>query len=252
MSPVVAFHDLGNRSPVSITGVSRDQFKAHIDQMLASGRRFRTLKQWLTSNTQPNDTLLTLDDAFALQLEIAQTVLEPLAVPAVTFVVAGSVGRMAAWDYAGQGRVHAGWSQLAEWTRAGFEVGSHGQTHRDMRRLPDAVLTDELRGSRELLEERLSVAVSAIAYPFGRSDSRVRNTARAAGYRLGFGTHPTADSPDPLHQPRTLVSGLDSPLSVAYRDAPGLWGAIERGKQRIVSYCAGGTPLWQDLRGDYR
>jgi peptidoglycan/xylan/chitin deacetylase (PgdA/CDA1 family) len=252
VSPVVAFHDLGKRSPVSITGVSERQFRAHIDYLLASGGHFLSLKQWLSDPRQHHDILLTLDDAFTLQLEIAQAVLQPLGIPAVTFVVAGSVGKPALWDYTGQGRAHADWGQLSEWSRAGLEIGSHGRTHRDLRRLADAVLTEELRGSRELLEERLSVDVTAIAYPFGRSDQRVRNAAQGAGYRLGFGTRPACASLDPLNLPRTLVSGLDSPLSVAQRASPGLWGAIERGKQRIVSYCAGGTPLWQELRGDYR
>lgn len=251
MSPVVAFHDLGSRSPAAITGISEAQFRAHIDALIRLGTRFRSLKQWMNESQQPNDILLTLDDAFARQLEVAQSILQPLDLPALALVVTGTVGQTASWDYAGRRRRHANVQELRAWTAAGFEVGSHGHTHRDLCRLPDALLYEELRASRQLLQQELSVEVRAIAYPFGRSDGRVRKAAMDSGYQLGFGTYPDCGQSDPMNLPRILVSGLDTPVSVASRMAPGLWGRIERGKQRIVSYCAAGTPLWQQLRGDY-
>lgn len=252
MSPVIGFHDLGKGSPVSITGVSEDQFRTHISSLRERGACFRTLKYWLSHTLQPLDTLVTLDDAFSRQLEIARDVLEPSKIPAVTFVIAGAVGRSASWDYAGTGRRHADWTELKAWVAGGLEVASHAVSHRDLCRLSDLELDFELTESRDRLEQELSVDVTGVAYPFGCSNRRVRAAARAAGYRIGFGTRPGAVVDDLMDVPRLLVSRLDTPLSVAGRMAPGLWGEIERGKQRVVSFCAGGTPLWQELRGDYR
>lgn len=252
MSPAIGFHDLGTFSPASITGVSEKQFRGHVSALIDQGAHFRPLTYWINNTRQVNDILLTFDDAFCRQLELARAVLTPLAIPAVAFVVADAVGASATWDYVGKRRRHATWTELREWVKEGFDIGSHACSHRDLCRLSDKALTRELESSKKQLEDELSVEVTAIAYPFGRSNRRVRTWAHAAGYRIGFGTRPSPAEGDAMSLSRLLVSRLDTPLSLAKRRSSGPWGAVERGKQRIVSFCSGGTPIWQELRGDYR
>ena len=47
----------------------------------------------------------------------------------------------------------------------------------------------ELRGSREVISERLGVEVEFLAYPYGEASLAVMEAAEAAGYRAAFGQH---------------------------------------------------------------
>jgi peptidoglycan/xylan/chitin deacetylase (PgdA/CDA1 family) len=47
-------------------------------------------------------------------------------------------------------------------------------------------LTEDLTRSRKVLEDRLGIAVPAIAYPYGVSNLEVAAAARDAGFEIGF------------------------------------------------------------------
>jgi peptidoglycan/xylan/chitin deacetylase (PgdA/CDA1 family) len=92
-----------------------------------------------------------------------------------------------------------------------MEVGSHTWSHRNLARLPIHEAEDDLRRSREVLEERLGEPVSAIAYPWGKLGRHVTaetfTAARRAGYELGLISLPRAvrDSDDALRVARLGV-----------------------------------------------
>jgi len=89
---------------------------------------------------------------------------------------------------------HAGnlimsWDHVRGLSRAGMDVESHSRWHRVLQTLDDALLRDELEGSKRDLETQLGRPCRAIAYPVGRRIShvaRIRNAVKAAGYRLGL------------------------------------------------------------------
>ena len=68
---------------------------------------------------------------------------------------------------------------------AGWEVGSHTLTHRNLTTLDDAELERELAGSKRELEALLGRPCRSIAYPRGDADERVLAAAAAAGYEAG-------------------------------------------------------------------
>ena len=71
------------------------------------------------------------------------------------------------------------WTQARELVTAGHEVGDHTLNHKDLTTLTDAVQTNELAGSKKLLETQLGVTVRSLAFPFGAYDQRtLQNTAR--------------------------------------------------------------------------
>lgn len=65
---------------------------------------------------------------------------------------------------------------------AGFEIGAHGASHRDLPGLPPPVLTQEVEGSKRCLEDILGAPVWMFCYPRGRHDTNVRRAVRLAGY----------------------------------------------------------------------
>lgn len=96
--------------------------------------------------------------------------------------------------------------------RRGTSFQSHSGTHKRLPELGDSQLHGELRGSREALEALLDEAVPYLAYPFGAEDQRVREAARAAGYRAAFSTRSGFNGPgvDRWSLRRLEVYGTDS------------------------------------------
>ena len=71
------------------------------------------------------------------------------------------------------------WSALAG---AGWELGSHTHTHPPLVECAADQLQEELSRSRAELESATGQSVTFLATPFGLSNARVREAARAAGY----------------------------------------------------------------------
>jgi peptidoglycan/xylan/chitin deacetylase (PgdA/CDA1 family) len=84
------------------------------------------------------------------------------------------------------------WDQVRALARAGMDIESHGRKHRVLQTLDDAMLADELAGSRRELEAQLGRPVRALAYPVGRrinGERRIRDAISAAGYQIGMSNH---------------------------------------------------------------
>jgi peptidoglycan/xylan/chitin deacetylase (PgdA/CDA1 family) len=78
--------------------------------------------------------------------------------------------------------------------RHGIDVGSHTLSHPDLTQLPSARAEDEIRRSREIIEDRLGAPAESFAYPFGRYDDACRAIVRkhyacACSTRLGLTSH---------------------------------------------------------------
>lgn len=113
------------------------------------------------------------------------------------------------------------WDQLGEVAGAGMDIQSHSRSHRGLHTLPPEALDAELRGSRELLEQRIGRQVRALAYPNWAPfpDRRdIRDAVAAAGYRIAFSymTGPVPlwrGQPDPLDLNR-LASSPGTPMDM--------------------------------------
>jgi peptidoglycan/xylan/chitin deacetylase (PgdA/CDA1 family) len=223
-----------------------------LDHLAERGWEFVPLARLLRDEPSGHRIAVTFDDALETQLTAALPELAKRQIPATAFVVTDYVGREARWDYTGRRARHASWSQLAEWRSAGMCIGSHGRSHRDLRRLDDAAIGDEMSASRQILEDHLECDVFSVSYPFGRHNARVLHAARQAGYRIGLSSDASRAEGEIMAYPRVLVSRLDTPLSIEQRLSDTVWGGVERLKQRIITYWAGGTPLYQRMRGHYK
>lgn len=67
-------------------------------------------------------------------------------------------------------------------------IGAHTRSHPDLRFCNAAELHQELSESRQELEGWLDHKITALAYPFGDTDWRVRRAAAAAGYTQAYVT----------------------------------------------------------------
>lgn len=77
--------------------------------------------------------------------------------------------------------------QIKEMISAGWEVGSHSMSHKDLITLDTDQITRELTVSKETLEQLLGVPVTTFAYPFASYTEGIVERVRLAGYSCAMG-----------------------------------------------------------------
>jgi peptidoglycan/xylan/chitin deacetylase (PgdA/CDA1 family) len=160
------------------------------------------------------------------------------------FQVVGAVGGWNRWDVNLSLRPvrHLSWKQLRKLAEAGFEIGSHTLTHRDLTRLDDATLRRELHDSRKAIENEVGERVSSVSYPFGRYSRRVIDEARAAGYTCGFTSCPVSTS-DPMVLGRWAVHSIDGTGALMRKLGLKAGTGLERFKSKAIAKLSLGTTL---------
>jgi peptidoglycan/xylan/chitin deacetylase (PgdA/CDA1 family) len=78
------------------------------------------------------------------------------------------------------------WEEIAEVRKAGITIGSHTQTHAVLPNEGFSKVAAELRGSRDVLEQRLGEPVRHFAYPCGQFNSPTIAAVERAGYEFGY------------------------------------------------------------------
>jgi len=128
---------------------------------------------------------VTFDDGYESVGRLARPILAEMRIPGTVFVVAGAVGKTAFWDQprGGRGEKMLTEAQMREMASGGIEIGSHSMSHPRLTEVSDAVLREEVGGSKKALEDALGRLVAGFSYPYGAWDERVREAVVEAGYK---------------------------------------------------------------------
>lgn len=81
----------------------------------------------------------------------------------------------------------ASWTILRQMLGDDCTVGVHTVTHRSLTELSSDEIAWELRHARERIGEELGRTSSVVAYPYGRTDGRVIDETRRAGFHAAVG-----------------------------------------------------------------
>ncbi len=169
--------------------VSPAAFEAQLRALLAWGYRPVTLDQWLAYREgrvmlPRRPVVITFDDGYQNIHANAWPILRMVGVPAAVFVVSRFIGGSNEWEPANERRLPLmTGDELRQLDSAGITIGSHGATHRPLDRIGDDEARNELRESRDALEQLLGHPVYYLAFPYSNQSMRVRRLAREAGYR---------------------------------------------------------------------
>ena len=128
--------------------------------------------------------VLTFDDGYEDNYTIAFPLLRQYGYRAVIFVVTDAQHRTNFWD---RGEVSASLlhsRQLQDFSRQGFEIGSHTVTHARLTTISAPAAQKELEESKESLEQLLGSEILSFAYPYGALDAGVKHLVEEAGYRF--------------------------------------------------------------------
>ncbi len=210
MTAILAYHKVDDRFELGLTNVKPKTFVRQIQRCIAEGYR-------IVSGIEPGGSgksvCLTFDDGYDCFHRNVVPALEAAGGKAVVFVIADYIGKTNNWDVRLSYKrfKHMSVEQIREVAEMGYEVGSHSCTHKDLTRLTDGVLKEELIRSKKLLEDITGIEVEALSFPFGRYNMSTAEAAFEAGYRRLFGMGSSANEGV---IPRIPVYRIDTPGSV--------------------------------------
>jgi peptidoglycan/xylan/chitin deacetylase (PgdA/CDA1 family) len=157
---VLAYHEVMPDSTYAYC-VTSSAFAEHL-------RLFESLKTSVSPCVQ-----ITFDDGEQSQYHNALTLLAEHKIKATYFVTPGLIGTAAKF---------LGWDELRSLQAAGHSIQSHGWSHKFLTFCSEEELADELRASKQSLDDALGAAITEISVPGGRWDRRVIQACAAAGY----------------------------------------------------------------------
>ena len=239
--PVLMYHSIPRHAgPVTDPhAVPLPELEHQLGSLVADGWLLVGLTEALAvldENSSRRVVAVTFDDGL-LDLLNAYEVLERIGARATAYVPTGRV------SIAGHREgPHLRWTELAELSRGGVEIGSHAVSHRPLDVLPLAEVTRELVDSKKALADRLGVPVVSFSYPHGYSSGPVRRAVRDAGYTDAcvVGRRIARSTDDVVALPRLHVRpGLSDP---AYADLVEEEPGIAPDVRRLA------TPAWRLTR----
>lgn len=198
--PILMYHSISDRPeaghPYFWTVTSPRVFAMHMRYLKENGYTVVTISDALDYIDGKRDfasqpVVITFDDGFADFYANAFPVLAGCEFTAMMYLPTSFIGRTAR---SFRGVECLTWSQVRELHRAGIEFGSHTVSHAKLVTLPSRQVEDEVRRSRETIEQEASFAVTSFAYPFAFPEHRVvftgmlRNVLTSSGYRNGVCT----------------------------------------------------------------
>jgi peptidoglycan/xylan/chitin deacetylase (PgdA/CDA1 family) len=211
-------------------GLTPEAFEAQMTTLAEGGYQVLTLGEALDvvqglRAAPRRSVVLTFDDGYRGLLDHAVPVLERFGFRATFFLVSDRVGGTNSWDarHGDPPRSLLDWSEAATLLGLGMEIGSHSRTHPFLTRLSESQLEDEIRGSRQTIEDRLGAPVRFFCYPHGLHDDRCVRLLEGAGYAGACTTLAGINGPgsEPFRLRRAEISFHDTAWSFSFKARTG-------------------------------
>jgi peptidoglycan/xylan/chitin deacetylase (PgdA/CDA1 family) len=156
----------------------------------------------------PKPVILTFDDGSETTYTTALPIMQRYNFTGTSYIVYHYVGI----------RNHMNIDQIRALYTAGWEIGSHTLSHKDLTTRPDRQ-EDEIVQSRRQLESLLGIPILSFAYPFGAYDVSSLGYVDFAGYiaAVGLGNDTLQGDKNLFYLYRQAVNGTDDLRTFASR-----------------------------------
>jgi len=169
---ILLYHRVG-QGPSEIE-LPIDRFERHLEALVQAGG-VRSLDDAL--GDEQGGIVVSFDDGYRDFHDRVVPLLVRYRVPAVLYLATGLVRDEAHDERSDPDGLS--WSQLDEAVATGYvTVGAHTHSHRALSRTTEQVADEEMRRSKELIEDRLGVACRHFAYPFAVGSPAADRVAR--------------------------------------------------------------------------
>lgn len=225
--PILTYHNIGEAPPEATHRglyLGLDKFRSHLRSLRRRGYRGISMEEglpYLRGEKDGRVAIITFDDGYVDNLELALPALREYGFGATCYLVAGHLGDHNAWD-AQELRVRkplmdAG--RVREWLAGGMHVGAHTVSHPHLPQLTSAQKRAEIVDSRARLEDRFGTPIDHFCFPYGDRDAECRDYIAEARFATAVTTERgrVRAGQDMLALPRIGNSGKRSPWVFASR-----------------------------------
>ncbi len=186
--PIINYHKISQQSDIGITSRKPDDFARDLALLYRWGFRTVTFKDLILNSPLPERPIvLTFDDGYKSIVENALPALQQYGYVAVIYMPTDYIDKTNDWDvqFGGRKFAHLSRDDLRQLNDQGFEIGSHGCSHRSLLAMNDVQAMHELAESKKKLEAILNRPVYSISYPFGQFNRKLLQMAKECGYAFG-------------------------------------------------------------------
>lgn len=206
--PVLMYHSISAemvaRHPYYEINTSPKVFAEHMSFLkergystISLGGAVRALKSHTLS---ANSVVLTFDDGYRDFYTAAWPILQQYKMAATVFIVT----EIATTGSCFNGKHCLSWTEVKELHESGISIGSHTETHPEVRFMKPAQIDDEIGRSKQTIEQRIGAAVRSFSYPYAFPETNrslksfLSHTLEKYGYENGVSTilgtvRPTSD-----------------------------------------------------------
>jgi peptidoglycan/xylan/chitin deacetylase (PgdA/CDA1 family) len=213
---ILCYHNLNPTTPGSMN-MKPEKFDSQMKWLKDNGFTFIPLKEAVEylqgerDSLPPKSIVLTADDGWASVYKYMYPIIRKYKIPTTLFIYPETISA---------GKNAMTWNELKELQQTGlFDIQGHTYSHPNFKhekkglsaQAYDKFVNHELATSRLILDEKLGIKVSLLAWPFGIYNSDLEDQARKAGYTMAFTIDaiPAHRGMKPMAEPRfMIVDGL--------------------------------------------
>jgi peptidoglycan/xylan/chitin deacetylase (PgdA/CDA1 family) len=198
--PILMYHGIREctfrRQPYYETNTSPAVFTAQMRYLCDNGYQAVHLDTALSCLTLDSSksrkfVVITFDDGYSDFYTYAYPVLQGNGMLATVFIISSLCGYGRVYSHGSQ---YLSWADIREVHAGGIRIGSHTATHPKLGLVDWPRVEDEIRCSKETIEDRLGAAVESFAHPYAFPEadaqytSRLRTALARHGYQNGVTT----------------------------------------------------------------
>ncbi|WP_285028982.1 polysaccharide deacetylase family protein [Mycolicibacterium sp. lyk4-40-TYG-92] len=187
--PILLYHSISDAPEPWIApyAVSPATFAQHLNLVAESGRTALTVSELGAAlsghaSLPQRPVVITFDDGFADFVGAAE-ILAERGLRSTLYVTTGALqGRPRPAKMALPPAPMLDWAELDHLMELGVEIGAHSHTHRQLDTLRAGEVAEELRQSKDMLEQACGRPIPSFAYPHGFQSRQTRRLVAAAGH----------------------------------------------------------------------
>lgn len=199
---VLCYHRV--RPEQDYLSVMPEDFEAQMKHLAGLGYQSASLGKLLSGDVEAPSLVLTFDDGFADNFELAYPIMKNYGFTATVFCVADKM------DTPG----YLNRSQVLAMMKDGFEFGAHTLSHPHLPKIDAEAKKTEILKSKTALEAWTGKTFEYFCYPYGEYDSECLQILKGSDFRAACSNIPGANRPGRVRNPflvkRTEISGFDT------------------------------------------
>ena len=182
--PIMMYHNVGYSDKPRLNSVTPENFAKQMAYLHKHGYQVIPFSElvksiWEKKPLARKSVVITFDDGYEDNYTNAFPILKQYHFPAIIFLVTDVVSKPGFLT----------WEQIKEMEKADITFGSHTRLHTYLPSLDKAEQRNQIRGSKEILEQQLGHPIEYFAYPSGGFNDSIQALLKETGYKAACTTN---------------------------------------------------------------